>query len=442
MKLKQRVGDFRVRELLRRDYLAEHGDHRVYRVTKRKLTSDEAARMLAAEAGVDPAEVQLAGLKDRQGLTIQYMSVARGKDVHLQDERLKVEPVGFARVPLTSEFSRGNAFELTVRALGRGELARLRTNLPAMRAHGTVNYFDDQRFGNLRFFQGWIFKELCAGRPESALRALLTGGSPLDDERHRRFKEGVAAHWGDWRTCRDLAGKFGAHHSVFEHLSRQPGDFAGAFGHIATRLKLIHLYAWQSHLWNRAVNELVRSCVPLEESVVVESLEGPLLAYRGAPPPELAGRATFRLPGEGLEDVRDERELALLEDALAAEGLVPDQMRVRGVSGFQLKGEDRALLVVPAHLRVRPPEEDNLNRGLWAVRVRFELPRGSYATWVVKRLLARAPGEGEPRAGERNLDPYRRPREGEREQRDRPSHIRSRPGGRGKERRDRWPKRG
>ena len=83
MKLKQRVGDFRVRELLRRDYLAQDGEHRVYRVTKRKLTSDEAARALAQEAGVDAAEVQLAGLKDRQGLTVQYMSLARGREVHL-----------------------------------------------------------------------------------------------------------------------------------------------------------------------------------------------------------------------------------------------------------------------------------------------------------------------------------------------------------------------
>ena len=45
MKLKQRVGDFRVRELLDRGYLSEKGDHRVYRVTKRKLTSVEAARV-------------------------------------------------------------------------------------------------------------------------------------------------------------------------------------------------------------------------------------------------------------------------------------------------------------------------------------------------------------------------------------------------------------
>ncbi|HVQ23822.1 MAG TPA: tRNA pseudouridine(13) synthase TruD, partial [Planctomycetota bacterium] len=103
MKLKQRVGDFRVRELLRRDYLAPEGEHRVYRVTKRKLDSEEAARALASEAGVEHGEVRIAGLKDRQGLTIQYMSLARGREVHLQTSELRVEPVGFAHTPLESQ---------------------------------------------------------------------------------------------------------------------------------------------------------------------------------------------------------------------------------------------------------------------------------------------------------------------------------------------------
>ena len=94
MKLKQRVGDFRVRELLDRGYLSEKGDHRVYRVTKRKLTSVEAARAIAQEAGVEPNEVHIAGLKDRQGITTQYMSVARGKPV------LRIYSVAHLLVPI------------------------------------------------------------------------------------------------------------------------------------------------------------------------------------------------------------------------------------------------------------------------------------------------------------------------------------------------------
>ena len=410
MRLKQRVGDFRVRELLRRDYLAPEGEHRVYRVTKRKLDSEEAARRLATEAGVERGEVQLAGLKDRQGLTIQYMSVARGRDVHLADAELKIEPAGFATSPLAGEDSLGNAFELTVRALSRADLHCLRANLPRMRAHGMLNYFDDQRFGNLTHGQGWIYKGLCLGQTGEALRRLLGARSPRDDERHRRFKDGLERHWGDWRECRDVAGRFGAHHSVFEHLAKTLDDFAGAFEHVSTRLRTIHLFAWQSHLWNRALVEWMRELAPLEQRVVLEGEEGTLLAYRDAPPPTLLARSRLRLPGERLEDVTEPEVRRLFERVLAEEGLAPEQMAV-SVKGFHLKGEERELIVRPAHLRVRPPEPDNLNPGLWAVRVRFELPRGSYATLIVKRLFAGADPAAEAAHTERP-DFTRRPREG------------------------------
>lgn len=410
MRLKQRVGDFRVRELLRRDYLLHAGEHRVYRVTKRKLDSDEAARRLAEEAGVERGEVRMAGLKDRQGLTIQYMSVPGGREVQLATAELKIEPAGFAATPLAGEDSLGNGFELTVRALRREDLHDLRANLPVMRVHGMPNYFDDQRFGNLTHGQGWIYKGLCLGHTEEALRRLLAAPSPRDDERHRRFKEGLARHWGDWRACRDVAGRFGAHHSVFEHLARSPQDFAGAFEHVSTRLRTIHLFAWQSHLWNRALVEWMRELVPAEERVVLECEEGTLLAHRGAPPPALAARASLRLPGERLEDVTEPELRRLYERVLAAEELAPERMAA-SVRGFHLKGEERAILVRPAHLRVRPPERDNLNPGCWAVRVRFELPRGSYATLIVKRLFA---GAAVDAARPERSDDVPRPDEGRR----------------------------
>jgi tRNA(Glu) U13 pseudouridine synthase TruD len=36
-------------------------------------------------------------------------------------------------------------------------------------------------------------------------------------------------------------------------------SLAGAFRRVAGRLRLIHLYAWQSHLWNRAVARYLES---------------------------------------------------------------------------------------------------------------------------------------------------------------------------------------
>jgi len=387
-RIKQRSEDFRVRELLREEVLAPAGEWRVYRVIKRKLTSLEAAARLAQLAGAAAGDVSMAGMKDRQGVTLQHMALRGGRDVTWRDEHLRIECVGFACEPLTSQASSGNSFEIVVRGLDRDEIERLRSNVPVLREQGIVNYFDDQRFGNLRHGQGWIALQLMRGEHEAALRALLTAPSRHDDRRAAAFKAALARCWGNWGECRDVAGRFAAHHSVFEHLKRNPDDFAGAFGHVATRLRLIHLYAFQSHLWNRAVAAYVRGRTPPEGRVMVECVEGPLVFPAGAFPPDPSAGGLFRLPGPRLEDVLDKQQRALLQDALAAERLVPSDFAIPDVPGFQLKGEDRALFVLPRHLRVRPSERDPLNRGLRLVKLRFELPRGSYATLVVKRLLA------------------------------------------------------
>lgn len=388
MKIKQRSEDFRVRELLREGVLGETGDWRVYRVVKRKLTSVDAAARLAERAGVPPGEVSMAGLKDRQGVTVQHMAVARGRDVTLREDDLRIETVGFAREELTPESSEGNAFEIVVRGLEREELEAVRANLPLVREQGVVNYFDDQRFGNIRHRQGWIALMLMRGEHEKALKRLLAGPSPHDDRRNAAFKRALGEHWSDWRECRDVAGKFGAHHSVFEHLKKHPDDFAGAFEHIATRLRLIHLYAFQSHLWNRVVSTWIAERSDPATQVQAETVEGPLV-FPGGPLAGVGPEATFRLPGPRLADVEDAEQRALYTDALAALRMVPADFEIRGVPGFQLKGEDRRLQVVPRHLRIRPSEPDPMNRGLRLVKLRFELPRGAYATLVVKRLLAR-----------------------------------------------------
>ena len=135
MKLKQRVEDFRVRELLMEEPRKERDEFRVYRVTKRKLTSAELAR----EAGAVPADVSMAGLKDRQGVTIQHMALERGPVVSIKRPDLRIETVGWWPEALTPAHSEGNAFEIVVRALDQETLDTIRGGLGTLRGH---NYRD------------------------------------------------------------------------------------------------------------------------------------------------------------------------------------------------------------------------------------------------------------------------------------------------------------
>ncbi len=389
MKIKHRFSDFRVTEVLRPGLVQKKGPFSVYRVTKRKLSTPEAVSELAHLCDVEPSQVSVAGLKDRQGITIQHMTVPGRRPLKTKRPDLRIEHIGFAEAELSSADSEGNSFEITVRAVENHELAIFKKNIAPVREFGVPNYFDEQRFGNLRHGQGWIARDLMMGDHEGGLKNLLTAPSPFDDERNKAFKSALHRNWGDWRSCRDIAGKFGAHHSIFEHLGGEPKDFGGAFYRVATRLRLIHLYAFQSHIWNRTVAERIRECVESDSRVRVPSVEGPLVFFDGEPPLKLVDGG-LPLPGEKLEGVEGEETRALFARVLEAEGLSVDTFRIDGVPGFQLKPEERALIVLPKHLRVRPAVPDADHPGLSAVVLRFELPRGSYATLVVKRLFARS----------------------------------------------------
>lgn len=381
MRIKSKPQDFRVFELLRDDYVGDKGRFRVYRVTKSKLTSLEAARELALATGVESSAIGMAGMKDRQGVTTQFMTVRGGKPVRFRTANLRVETAGFAAHELSSQDSIGNGFEIVLRGVGPSERDEIEREAVVVRQHGLPNYFGEQRFGNLRHGQGWVAKELALGNAEGALKNLLAAPSDNDNPGMRTFKRALDGAWGDWKRCRDVAGAFGAHHSIFEHLGDEADDFLGAFRYVKNQVRLIHLYAWQSHLWNRAVARWISDVVPRPERFLVPSIEGPFVFARGATPVPPEWNGTFRMPGEGLEDVADERQKQWLTAALTAEGLQPADLRIRGVPGFALKGEDRQLIVRPRGLVI---DEDRRSPGV--VHVRFDLPRGSYATLVLARL--------------------------------------------------------
>lgn len=391
MKIKLKASDFRVLEVPRAGFPAAGGRHFVYRVTKSKWTTLEAAERLAEAAGVDKRCVAFAGLKDRQGITTQFFSVEGGKRIHLTEPGLRVEHVGGSDEPVDSDCITGNAFDITVRELNAEDVRCYRRSKDVVRVQGVPNYFDDQRFGSLRHGQGFVVKEMIEGNLESALKRMLLYPSAYDPPRDAAFKGRLRRAWGDFATCVKLCHG-GKHLSVFEHLARNPGDFAGAFRFVSQRLRLIHLYSFQSYLWNLCVSEYLRAEVPVERHLWLRTDMGPVLAFTKLDPPldaQLLSR-TFPLLAPDVR-IEDPKIAECVERVLTNQNLTLAKLRVPGVEGFAFKAEERPILVVPRHWRAIRSEPDEEHPGLEKLRLRFELQRGSYATMIVKRLFAGSP---------------------------------------------------
>lgn len=127
------------------------GEHLLLTVRKRGMTTPQAARRIAAWAGVAEMGVGYAGLKDRHAVTTQRFSVHLPKRVApdlaaLQDDDLQVLDSAWHARKLPRGALAGNRFTLVLREVA-GDAAAAEARLQAIRERGLPNYFGVQRFG-------------------------------------------------------------------------------------------------------------------------------------------------------------------------------------------------------------------------------------------------------------------------------------------------------
>lgn len=401
VRLKTTPDDFRVRELLQWQEVPE-GNFIVHLLHKEKLSTPEALSLLVSEARVDRGAIAYAGLKDRQAVTDQFVTIER-RAVELRLANLRVTPVGTTDQPITSRQSDGNAFTIVVRDLLPMQAAQLRRSMPSLLKTGFPNYFDDQRFGSLRHGQGFPMRSVLLGDYERALQQLVAEPSPVAITGDVKLKRTLQLRWGDWDACARIA-RGPVYQPLFQHLIAHPRDFRGALECVPQRQRVIHAFAYQSYLWNRAVSRLLRGGVLSAQRLRITTLAGDLLAWKYLAPEREEKLKVMRTPLYGPDgDGGSPPFRRAMEEELRLAGLDRESFLQNAVPGMVWREEPRDVLIKPrdvAEVRIEP---DELNEGRVRATLQFALPRGAYATMMIKRLFApafyAAPPGGRGRGG-------------------------------------------
>ncbi len=388
MKLKQRPDDFRVEE--RADLTPDAGaPFALYQLEKRNLGTPEAVQHICRRWQIDGRRVSYGGLKDRHAETQQYLTIRHGPRRGMQQTQFSLRYLGQVPAPFTPEQIRGNRFQIAIRALGLRTRARAEQALAEVQADGVANYFDDQRFSSVSRGRDFIARRLIAGDFEAALRLALVEPYEFDRAAQKEAKRVLRERWGDWSAIKERLGK-GDGRRVVAYLADHPADFRGAFAGLRADLKSLYLAAYQSHLWNRILARWIEEHTAREQRVVIRSRLGPLVMPRGLDSEQrrLLANTTLPLPSARLHLAADEPLRPLIDFVLAKEGLELSQIKLKHLrEPFFAKG-DRAVMVDPENLRARW-EADDLNPGREKLILGFDLPRGSYATMLVKRITLR-----------------------------------------------------
>ncbi len=401
---------------------AAHG-HSVWRLEKQSLTTPDAVALLARSLSVKAASISYAGLKDKHAVTVQHVSVApspedanpalrAGAAATRSGRGWSATRIGWIASPIASSIIDRNRFVIVVRGLDRDEAGQIERRAAILRDRASeppegapvgeralliVNYFGDQRFGSARHGKGFAAASAVRGDIEGAIKLLIATPARKDSGRTRDFTRIAAERWGRWQELADELPRCPERRPL--EVLATGGTMREAFAALPDFTKTMAIEAFQSRIWNESARRIAESVAEGAKSMHCKGPFGTMCfpdpavldRWRDTAVPMAAPDLPRAADADAAERMGGADRAALVctsvRDALRAEGLEAGDLRIPGLERPFFGGAWRPLAVRAERFSISKAERDELARGERMRRtVSFDLPRGAYATVVLRAL--------------------------------------------------------
>ena len=405
-RLKREASDFRVQELSAYPLPEPEGAVTVLRIESQGWEQHELTDRIAQQIGIPSHAIRWAGTKDRRAIAERILSY-RGPPPSsgtIDLPNVTVRETYRAREELVLGHHYGNRFDLRLRELA-GPLDAAFAQAEAIRselgeAGGFPNFFGAQRFGEVRPITHAVGRALVQGDVGRAVQIYLCEIPPGDVPLGAAARRAFAEHRDPARALREFPPALQFERQLLDHLARgQPPD--RALRALSRPLRTLFIHAYQAHLFNRYLSRrwaaglsltnpspgdwLLRVAkdgtvpgrdpVPVTDDNLIEAralvaqgkarLVGPLVGYST---PSLAG------PGG-----------KILDSLLAKDGVSRDRFRLPSTPDLASPGNWRPFWCPAPPIDVA---EDTSGPDP-ALRFTFNLPRGTYATVLLREFTKR-----------------------------------------------------
>jgi tRNA pseudouridine13 synthase len=386
MKLRQQPSDFKVEEISEFSISKTKRDYKLFLLEKTGLETFSLIQYLSKQNNIPAYEFCVAGLKDKHAETRQHMTLPSKYDLRtLREQSFKITFLGYVDSKIKLGDLTSNKFEITVREVLKGELDGIYQKAKNISDIGVPNYFDSQRFGSA-IYKEFIAKEVMLKNYEKAVKIYQTQISKSEKKFIKEDKKSILANWTDLTKAKVFNGQLRT--VVDEYILTK--SWLSAYKKIPGSLREIFDSAYQSYLWNECIKTIIRQNVESKAVYSVEYTLGTLLFYK-----RLTGKEASSIP-KTFQTISDElvphdNEKKIIEKVLTREGITISDFKIKEATGNFFKSRERQVIIKPQGFSVSNPQIDDVNdkgrENRYMIKVKFTLPKASYATIVIKRLF-------------------------------------------------------
>jgi tRNA pseudouridine13 synthase len=380
----------------------------LYRLEKTSIGTPEAIQTIVRSwklRGKRNQIISYGGLKDRHAQTSQYVTIQKGppKDFHQQTDPssssssfLRLQYLGQTTRHFISTDIDSNQFEITIRGISPLRKDRIHEKIMEQQQQqqqqqqfgGVVNFFDDQRFGSVGISGQFIAEPWCTGNYERVLYLALAEENQEDRSKEKKQKEILRKYWGNWSECKNHLIP-SARRNIVQFLEHHPKNFKQAVARIRSDLRRIYVSAFQSRLWNQWLSRIIETRCDGDVIRYYSSALGPLAMPNIHPSSDNHRWDWLRNLQLPLPTARQhewpEDLVTYLDEILQPYGLERRQIRLKYPrDAFFSKGL-RSCWFQPTNLTFQW-QSDELNTDMYALHLKFSLPRGVYATMLIKAI--------------------------------------------------------
>ena len=361
--IKEQVKDVIVTEMANHE--TGDGEHRIVKLRKQNMTTMEAIDKLSSMLHISKDRIGYAGNKDKRAVTEQHISIQGVSQEEVNQvftDEFDLEVVGKGGHIGLGNLS-ANRFEITIRQLGLPiEDIRNRSLKIVDEMNGKFpNYFGQQRFGSTRPVTHQVGRHILRGNFEEAVWTYIA--KPYDSE-YKSIRKIRQELW-DTREVEDAAEKFPKQYryekALLYHLTKNPEDYKGAIKRLPEGLQQLFVHAYQSWVYNRVLSKL------LEDDWFDPEYELPLVGYK--------------------TELKDEKPENMIKEVLEEEGVDQEDFRLQDFPELRSEGTYRRAFADFRNFEVLDIDEDDLNMTKNRMTVKFDLPKGSYATVFLREIM-------------------------------------------------------